>query len=609
MRNVWTSVLGNVGTVWKRLGSWRGNDVNTFQRQALPVLLGGQRQVASLTATYLEQLYADMARRQSVDVDMTHVTGQALRGVDPATVYQRPFKEVWTALSQDEPLDVALDRGAHRLDTILKTDLQLTRTHTARDVADQLPGVEYTVRVPIGEYNCALCLIASTQRYHKSELMPIHPSCDCLVKLVTADYDPGQVIDQERLDAVHSAVETALGTHDRSGRAVDYRQIIVSNEHGEIGPVLGFKSHNFSGPGEVGSHTAGSDDGPGMTGEPAAAQVSVSDKLRARLNSARDALPSTKEEWTADRMHWDATVGEWVFTYRGENFGGHKLPPEKYEAHLDTVLDIGRSLYGELSRAMDDDDGLRRLREAFNALSPDDSVDDIRTARKAVALRESAFVHAYISSIREMGGSPAVVLGDVDELGLSGTGVAPGDWELQLKESFRHFPSDWLSAMQDKPLRVVGSERAFYNTGGDIMALSTRNSLTYDGAFSSDAVEVAAHELGHRMEQYIPGLKQLEYTFIRRRAMLGDMLLSPQNMANIQPQYDPAAKEMTYEDKWPDAYTGKTYEMAHEALMSDPAGAPSEVFQVGLQDLYGRGTRKFGDDELQAFMLAILALL
>ncbi|WP_328742898.1 hypothetical protein OG436_29340 [Streptomyces caniferus] len=251
VRSVWTSVLGRVGLTWKRLGSWRGSDVSKFQRTALPILEGGQRQVANLTTAYLEALYADIDRRKRVDIDLSRVTGEALRGVAPEVVYERPFKEVWTALSNDEPLDVALDRGAHRLETLVKTDLQLARTHTARQVADELPKVSYTIREPVGEYNCALCLVAATQRYWKKELLPIHPGCDCLVKIVTADYDPGQVIDEERLQAIHDAVEAELGDYDRSGRAIDYRKVIVQHDHGEIGPVLGFKGQRFTGPDDI----------------------------------------------------------------------------------------------------------------------------------------------------------------------------------------------------------------------------------------------------------------------------------------------------------------------------------------------------------------------
>lgn len=247
VRSVWTTTLGRTARAWTDLGSYRDPDVRRFQRTALPVLLAGQRQVASLTATYLEQLYRDIdADAGRIGLDFDKVTGKALRDVDPEDVYRRPFVDVWTALSNDEPLDVAIDRGAHRLETIAKTDLQLARTHTVREVGDDMPRFTYTVRELQGEYDCALCMIASTQRYMKRDLAPIHPGCDCLVKLVTADEDPGQVIDEDKLERIHDLVEEALGKSDRGGRAVDYRKIIIANDHGEIGPVLGFQGQHFT---------------------------------------------------------------------------------------------------------------------------------------------------------------------------------------------------------------------------------------------------------------------------------------------------------------------------------------------------------------------------
>jgi hypothetical protein len=252
VRSVWTSVLGRTNRSFLGLGSWRDADVRRFQRQTLPIILAGERQVASLTASYLEQLYRDVdARGPRVSLDLDEVTGKALRSVDPADVYERPFKDVWAALSNGEPLDVAVDRGSHRLETITKTDLQLARTHSFRAVTGQQDGVEYYIRELRGEYDCALCMIASTQRYHKKDLMPIHPGCDCEPKTVTADYDPGQVIDEDTLERIHDLVEEALGKSDRGGRAVDYRKIIIARDHGEIGPVLGFAGQRFTGPDDI----------------------------------------------------------------------------------------------------------------------------------------------------------------------------------------------------------------------------------------------------------------------------------------------------------------------------------------------------------------------
>ncbi|MCQ6554801.1 hypothetical protein NPS70_16570 [Streptomyces sp. C10-9-1] len=249
---VWTSVLGRVRRSWDGLDSWRDADVARFQRQALPVILGGQRTIAALTASYLESLYQELGEQPPRrPLDMDRVTGRSLRDVDPADVYRRPFVTAWSSLADDEPLDVALDHGARRLETILKTDLQLARTHTVREVAADMPRFTYTVRELQGEYDCALCIVASTQRYHKRNLAPIHPGCDCIVKTVTADYDPGQIIDEARLEQLHRVVEEATGQSDRGARAIDYRKIIVANDHGEIGPVLGFAGQRFTGPDDI----------------------------------------------------------------------------------------------------------------------------------------------------------------------------------------------------------------------------------------------------------------------------------------------------------------------------------------------------------------------
>ncbi|MEV7250776.1 hypothetical protein [Streptomyces cyaneofuscatus] len=252
IRGVWTATLGRTSRAWTDLGSWRERDVKRFQGRALPVLLAGQRRVASLTATYLEQLYRVVdADAEQLALDFDEVSGRGLRDVDPEDVYRRPFKEIWNALDDGVAFDAAFKRGTRRLETLAKTDLQLARTHTVREAGDEMPKFSYTVRELQGEYDCALCMIASTQRYHKRDLAPIHPGCDCLVKLVTADEDPGQVIDEEKLERIHELVEEALGKSDRGGRAVDYRKIIVANDHGEIGPVLGFAGQRFTGPDDI----------------------------------------------------------------------------------------------------------------------------------------------------------------------------------------------------------------------------------------------------------------------------------------------------------------------------------------------------------------------
>ena len=179
-----------------------------------------------------------------------------LRGQPPDVVYKRPFKEIEWKLSQGKTLGEALDAGARRFWDIVNTDLQLSKTHATRDYlgrASEDPGNQIVGfrRVPRSGATCALCLLASTQRYHSFALMPIHPNCRCGVAPIVGTEDPGRTIDWSLASQVHEAVRRDLGDKyvDPGGRLGDmhYRDVLIVNQHGEIGPVLGVRGQNFAG--------------------------------------------------------------------------------------------------------------------------------------------------------------------------------------------------------------------------------------------------------------------------------------------------------------------------------------------------------------------------
>jgi hypothetical protein len=62
--------------------------------------------------------------------------------------------------------------------------------------------------------------------------------------------DVGQVIDEERLEAVHASIAERFGVSDRSARAIDYSKISI-HEHGELGPVLTVEGQKFTGPNDL----------------------------------------------------------------------------------------------------------------------------------------------------------------------------------------------------------------------------------------------------------------------------------------------------------------------------------------------------------------------
>lgn len=242
-------LLAFVTAAFESLGNYRDSDAAAFVEQVLPVVLGVQQQMAELTDGYLAQIIADMlggaAAPAGVQLD------DALRGVPPEDVYRRPFATVWTALGNGKSMTEAVTEGRNRLQNITATDMQLARTHATRQALAGDRRFRYFRRVLRGRSNCALCVIASTQRYSKERLMPIHPGCDCGVRPIPGDQDPGQIIDERLLQDAHDAVAKGTGEADRSGRAPDYRDIIVTREHGELGPLLAVKRHDFTGPRDV----------------------------------------------------------------------------------------------------------------------------------------------------------------------------------------------------------------------------------------------------------------------------------------------------------------------------------------------------------------------
>lgn len=230
-----------------RSGEWRDADADRFVATAVPLMLAGERAVASLTDAWLSRrLSTQLERRVTPGLDTRQVTGRAARDVDPDQMWRRPYVKVRTDLSEGTALDAAVQAGATLIGSLVSTNLQLARTHTARAVLSSTTGVVGYRRVLTGSVSCALCYVASTQRYRKRDLLPIHPGCDCTVEpIIDTDY-PGRVLDPETLEGTHEAIADRFGTSDRYARAPDYRKAMIVEEHGELGPVLAVKSHRFT---------------------------------------------------------------------------------------------------------------------------------------------------------------------------------------------------------------------------------------------------------------------------------------------------------------------------------------------------------------------------
>lgn len=281
-----TSLLGYIERLWRSLGSYREPDMRRFTTEIVPVVAEMQQRMVSLTAASLaqqEQVALGVPFRP-VALDDRQVTGAAVRnGADPTEVYERPFHLVWRELAElpREPasIDTAIQSGLDRAQQLAATDLQLAKQHAALKIMGHNKRIVGYRRVLEGIYSCAKCIVASTQRYHKGTLLPMHPACDCGIAEIWADSDPGRVIESmvntgtadapklvhvADLADVHERIEEAFGKSSSSARSVgatgskdrliQYQDALIVHEHGELGPVLAVRGQHFTGPSEILQH-------------------------------------------------------------------------------------------------------------------------------------------------------------------------------------------------------------------------------------------------------------------------------------------------------------------------------------------------------------------
>lgn len=232
-----------VAAAWSRLGSYDDVDVARFVDQIRPVVEGARQASARATDAYLTSYV--QGGPQGLPPP------QIRNGVTIDEVYRRPFVEVWSELQAGRRWVDAVASGQIRAVAAVNTDVQLAATHTSQMWIETQPQVTGFRRVLGPGNNCGLCVAASTQRYRRQDLMPIHSNCGCSVAPL---FDGGR---PDR-DAYDEVLRLADPVADRQGRNVTDRRVLsrvrVGNdmpdvqvrEHGELGPTLTDASHNFT---------------------------------------------------------------------------------------------------------------------------------------------------------------------------------------------------------------------------------------------------------------------------------------------------------------------------------------------------------------------------
>lgn len=223
---------------WDSLPHYRTSAVEDMIEAITPRVAAGQLRIADLTRAYLAQCAHELGWKVVLPpIDQDEI--RSARGVDPRVVYRRPAVDVYTALAAGKPLSQATAEGRLRLTQLIGGDMQLAKVHASRQSMRGYPEEgQFYRRVLTGRENCALCVVASTQRYYRGDLLPIHPGCDCDVQPLPPGLAVNQVIDEDLLEQVHQITADRLGVSDRGGRTPDYRKLLTVSEHGEYGPTL-----------------------------------------------------------------------------------------------------------------------------------------------------------------------------------------------------------------------------------------------------------------------------------------------------------------------------------------------------------------------------------
>jgi hypothetical protein len=191
-------------------------------------------------------------------------------GASARDVYMRSVYQARRQIAAGKTFDEAMASGRARAQQTAATDVSLANRQTIADAGPLRPWVVGYRRVLTG-VSCALCAAASTQRYRRADLAPIHPACDCDVAELIGTHDPGRVINQRLLDDLRSAGKGGAGNYydrdapyivDADGRVVtrrlerdaDGRERVVAgdevlagvHEHGELGRTLVNRRHEVT---------------------------------------------------------------------------------------------------------------------------------------------------------------------------------------------------------------------------------------------------------------------------------------------------------------------------------------------------------------------------
>ena len=248
-----------VGRLWDVFGGVDDKAFEQFPARAAVAVSAAQRQASGL----VDSSWSRIAALLGVNLAPLglQLAGADLRGTDPVEVYRRPVVTARAALADGRSWLDAVAAARARAVSTASTDVSLAQ----RGAADAWASADRVVgyRRVLSGRSCLMCATASTQRYRHGDLMPIHGHCDCGVAPIIGDHDPGHVINRGLLRDLRKQGGSSYWqksgfvdmTEDGTATVLvggKQRTLEVAvHQHGELGPVLTDRRHNFASEGDL----------------------------------------------------------------------------------------------------------------------------------------------------------------------------------------------------------------------------------------------------------------------------------------------------------------------------------------------------------------------
>lgn len=203
----------------------------------------------------------------------------------------------------------------------------------------------------------------------------------------------------------------------------------------------------------------------------------------------------------------------------------------------------------------------------------------------------TAYIEAYRDAVRES-------LAEIRPMGGPlKTDINVKGWTSDVQAAFdkttSYYPTSWLEASNDRgTLNVIRTDRGYY--------LGARNELAVSGTMhdENDLIRVIAHEMGHRSEDVVPGIKETEWVWEQRRTYTGNDVVYGSREVAATGHRDYGPGESGRADEYLTPYIGRSY--------GDSPTSFHEVLSVGMESLLTGSNRLWEDPDYRSLILGML---